>query len=87
MKEFTLDTMAIAEIGYHTSKALVEHGVENAELSIYLDGERFRKVDEDLFYRNKEEGSNEEFVPSDDEIKVEIEGLTIIFKKIPSNGL
>ena len=49
--EFTLDTMAIAEIGYNLSKTLHEHGVDESELIISLDKDRFRKVDEDLFYR------------------------------------
>lgn len=85
--EFTLDTMAIAEIGYNLSKTLYEHGVDKSELIISLDKDRFRKVDEDLFYRNKAEGSEEEFVPSDDEIKVEVDGLTVKFKKKIPDGL
>ncbi len=85
--EFTLDTMAIAEIGYNLSKTLHEHGVDESELVITLSDERFRKVDEDLFYRNKAEGSEEEFIPSDDEIKVEVDGLTVKFKKKIPDGL
>ncbi len=79
---FTLDTMAIAEIGYATANALREKGVLFSELRIPLNEEKFRKVDEDLFYRNKNmNGSKEEFIPSDDEIRVEIDGLAIIFEK------
>ena len=85
--EFTLDTMAIAEIGYNLSKTLHEHGVDESELIISLDKDRFRKVDEDLFYRNKADDSKEEFVPSDDEIKVEVDGLTVKFKKKIPDGL
>lgn len=85
--EFTLDTMTIAEIGYNLSKTLHEHGVDESELIISLDKDRFRKVDEDLFYRNKTDDSKEEFVPSDDEIKVEVDGLTVKFKKKNPDGL
>ena len=85
--EFTLDTMAIAEIGYNLSKTLHEHGVDESELIISLDKDRFRKVDEDLFYRNKTDDSKEEFVPSDDEIKVEVDGLTVKFKKKVPDGI
>lgn len=84
--EFTLDTMAIAEIGYNLSKSLMEHGVKEAELVIPLEDKWFGKVDEDLFYRNREEGSDEKFVPSDKEIKVEVNGLTITFVK-KDNGV
>ena len=39
--------------------------------------EWLKKIDEDLYYRNKPKG--EEFVPSDNDVVVKFENLNIIF--------
>jgi len=79
--EFKFGTTSIIELGNTISSKLDEDGIkEQSELYVYLDENEFKKVDEDLFYRNRKD-ENEEFVPSDGEIKVKFERVTIIVKE------
>lgn len=81
MNEFNLSSMSIFSLGSVLSETLAEYGVkEKADLTIYLNDEEFSKVDEDLFYRNRKDES-EEFIPSEGEIDITFEGANIIIKK------
>ena len=73
--------MSIFSLGSVLSETLAEYGVrEKADLTIYLNEEEFKMVDEDLFYRNRKD-EKEEFVPSDGEIDINFEGVSITIKK------
>lgn len=81
MNEFNLSSMSIFSLGSVLSETLAEYGVkEKADLVIYLNEEEFKKVDEDLFYRNRED-EKDEFVPSEGEIDITFEGANIIIKR------
>lgn len=79
--EFKLGTVSIMEIGEFLSKKLVQDGVDNnAELKIYLNEDEFKRVDEDLFYRMRE-NEEKEFEPSENEIMVNFDKVKVeIFK-------
>lgn len=80
MAEFKLGTVNIFEIGDFLSKKLVECGVEGTSvLTIPVSSDEFKKVDEDLFYRMNEKGTP--FIPSEEEIIVNLKGLEIILKE------
>lgn len=82
--EFKFGTMSIFELGSMVSEKLKNDGVtQKAELKIYLNDEEFRKVDEDLFYRNKK-NNDDKFIPSEGEIEINFDGvkLIIIEKKL-----
>ena len=84
--EFKFGSNSIIELGGVVSNALKENGVVNkAELTICLNADEFRKVDEDLFYRNKKD-SEQEFIPSDEEIDVNFELVKIIIKQENNYG-
>ena len=53
---------------------------QKAELIIYLNEEEFKRVDEDLFYRNRK-GNIEDFIPSEGEIDINFDGVKIIIKQ------
>jgi hypothetical protein len=55
-----------------------------SELFVYVDENDFKKIDEDLYYRNKEDDSDK-FIPSDNEIIINFEMVKIIVKKYGSN--
>lgn len=79
--EFTLGTTAIVQLGNTVTEFLSKHGVEYpCELSIELPQNEFKKVDEDLFYRNNP-SSDDEFMPSESEIDVKLNNLRIVIKK------
>jgi len=79
--EFRFGTISIVELGNSISNKLKEDGITNkSELIVYLSDNEFRKVDEDLYYRNRKDDSDE-FVPSDNEIIVNFEMVKIIVKK------
>ena len=81
MSEFNLSSMNIFTIGDALSDSLRDCGVsENAELTIYVNEEEFKMVDEDLFYRNRKVES-EKFVPSEGEIDITFKGVNMIIKK------
>ena len=78
---FNFGFVSILELGSVISEKLAEYGVKDkSELVIYLDTENFRKVDEDLFYRNRK-SEEEEFIPSEGEIDINFEDVKIIIKE------
>ena len=71
--DFKFGTMSIFELGQMISSKLKEDGItQKSELCVYLNEEEFRRVDEDLFYRNRR-GDREDFVPSEGEIDINFE--------------
>lgn len=81
MSEFNLGSMSIFSIGDVLSETLRDYGVtEKADLTIYVNEEEFKLVDEDLFYRNRKDES-EEFVPSEGEIDINFEGVNMVIKQ------
>lgn len=78
MSELTLNSMKIYELGEYIAKFLNENGLSKEnDLVISVTKDELRKIDEDLYYRNKPEGK--EFVPSDNDVVVKFENLNIIF--------
>lgn len=76
--ELTLNSMKIYELGEYIAKFLNENGLtQENDLVIKVDKSQLKKIDEDLFYRNKPKG--EEFIPSDNDVIVKFENLNIIF--------
>lgn len=81
MEEFKFGTTSIFELAQIISSKLNEDGVtQQSELYIYLSVEEFKKVDEDLFYRNRKDES-QEFIPSDGEIDINFDDIKIIIKQ------
>lgn len=80
--EFNFGTLSIAELGNLLSEELNKYGIkEKAELRIFLDKDEFKKVDEDLFYRNRKD-ETEEYVPSDGETIINFDMVKMmIFEK------
>lgn len=79
--EFKFGTINICELGKLISQELNECGItSDAELSVYVNKEHFNKIDEDLFYRNRED-DKKEFIPSEGEIVVKIDNVTILIKE------
>lgn len=77
--------MSIFELGSTVSSSLERDGItEKAELTVYVNDEQFKKVDEDLFYRNNQDGK-QEFIPSDGEININFDKVKIIIKKMSSH--
>ena len=78
--EFKFGFANIVELGNTISRKMIENGIsEKAELTVYLDEEEFRKVDEDLFYRMRK-NNTEQFIPSNGEINLNFENVKIIIK-------
>ena len=76
--ELTLNSIKIYELGEYISKYLSDNGLSNDNsLVIGVSKEGLKKIDEDLYYRNKPEGK--EFTPSDTDVVVKFENLNIIF--------
>ena len=76
--ELTLNSIKIYELGEYIAKFLNENGLnQENDLVIKVDKAQLKKIDEDLYYRNKPKG--EEFVPSDNDVVVKFENLNIIF--------
>lgn len=79
--EFKFGTMSIFELGQFISSKLKENGVTiQSELTVYVTSEEFKKVDEDLYYRNRKDES-QEFIPSEGEIDINFELVKIIVKE------
>ena len=73
--------MSIFELGQFISSKLKEDGVTiQSELTVYVTNEEFKKVDEDLYYRNRKDES-QEFIPSEGEIDINFELVKIIVKE------
>lgn len=80
--EFKLGTMSIFELGQMISNKLNDDGVlYKSELYIYVDREQFKKIDEDLYYRNKRDDEKDKFVPSDGEIYINFDKIKMIIKE------
>lgn len=79
-KNFNLSTSNIEKIGVYLSNELQSVGVDESSLIIRLPRNEFKKVDEDLFYRNRD-NDNEDYVPSDDEIHVSFDNVNVIIQK------
>ena len=78
MEDFKFGTMSIFELGNMVSSKLKEDGItQQSKLYIYLNKEEFKKVDEDLFYRNRR-GDREDFIPSEGEIDINFNGVKIV---------
>ena len=81
MEDFKFGTASIFELGQMISSKLNEDGVtQQSELYIYLNEDEFKKVDEDLFYRNRKDES-QEFIPSEGEIDINFDNVNIIINK------
>lgn len=79
--DFKFGTLSIFEVGQMISERLKEDGVINqAELYVYLNDDEFKRVDEDLFLRNRK-SLDDEFIPSEGEIDVNVDMVKIIIKK------
>ena len=79
--EFKFGTMSIFELGQFISSKLKEDGVTmQSELTVYVTSEEFKKVDEDLYYRNRKDES-QEFIPSEGEIDINFELVKIIVRE------
>lgn len=84
MEDFKFGTSSIFELGQMISSKLVEDGVTHqSKLHVFLNEEEFRRVDEDLFYRNRKD-ETQEFVPSDGEIDINFDNVKIIIEKYNS---
>jgi hypothetical protein len=78
---FKFGTMSIFELGQFISSKLKEDGITiQSELTVYVASEEFKKVDEDLYYRNRKDES-QEFIPSEGEIDINFELVKIIVKE------
>jgi hypothetical protein len=76
--ELKLNSFKIFELGEYIAKFLNDNGItRESDLVIKVSKDELRKIDEDLYYRNKPEG--EEFIPSDSDVVVKLENLNIIF--------
>ena len=76
--ELTLNSMKIFELGEYIAKFLNDNGLSKEnDLVIKVDKTQLKKIDEDLYYRNKPKG--EDFIPSDNDVVVKFENLNIIF--------
>ncbi len=83
MDRFNLSTANIYELCEEIVKILNKDGITNdVTLTIPLDKDKFKKVDEDLFYRMRE-NDNDEFIPSEGKINVRVENVVLI---ITENG-
>lgn len=79
--EFKFGTVSISELGNFISDKLKEDGIEDtAELNILLNKDEFKRVDEDLFYRMREDES-QEFIPSEGEIVINFDKVKINIKE------
>ena len=79
-ESFKFGTMSIFELGQMISSRLKEDGVaQQSKLYIYLNDEEFKRVDEDLFYRNRKDES-QEFIPSEGEIDINFDNVKIIVR-------
>ena len=79
--DFKFGTMSIFELGQFISSKLKEDGITiQSELIVYVTSEEFKKIDEDLYYRNRKNES-QEFIPSEGEIDINFELVKIIVKE------
>lgn len=77
-----LGSNEIIELGTYISNYLHKYGIDkHNDLIINVDSnESLKKIDEDLYYRRFKEDDKEEFAPSENEINVEFNNLTLKIK-------
>ena len=76
--ELTLNSNKIFELGNYINKFLHDNGITHeSDLVVNVSKDELKKIDEDLYYRNKPEVK--EFIPSDNDVIVKFENLNIIF--------
>ena len=81
MNNIKLDKNTLIMLGNTVSEILSKANVkEESILHIKVDEHSFQKIDEDLFYRN--EDTNKEFQPSENEILLKFNNLLIFIDKI-----
>ena len=81
MGDFNFGAANIYEFGETMSDTFRKMGVESGiKVEIPLDKDKFRKVDEDLFYRTRTDEKTD-FIPSEGEIKVKVENINITIKE------
>lgn len=81
MNEINLDKNTLIQLGSMIYEILKKSNVtKECELTINVDGWSFKKIDEDIFYRDNE-NSSKTFEPSDNEILLKFHNLQIIIKK------
>ncbi len=81
MNNIKLDKNTLIMLGNTVSEILSKANVkEESMLHIKVDKHSFQKIDEDLFYRN--EDTNKEFQPSENEILLKFNNLLIFIDKI-----
>lgn len=69
------------KLGYEISDILIDNKISQSnQLSLTVDENTFKKIDEDLYYRNANDGEDK-FIPSFSEIDIKFPNLTIIIKK------
>lgn len=70
----------IIEIGDDLEKKMVKHNIKsNNVLSFEVTEQEFKKIDEDIYYRQFPDGTD--FIPSMDEIQITFNHLTIYIRK------
>lgn len=80
IQEKKMGFFEILELGKTIEKQLVQYNnKEHNELKIFVDKEDFKKIDEDIYYRQFPEGKD--FQPSDNTILINFEFLRIIISK------
>ncbi len=78
---FQLGAMNIFELGQMVIGKLKECGVKKpSELTIRVGKEEFGKIDEDLYYRNRNKDKGE-FIPSEGEIVINFDNLRIVIEE------
>ena len=72
MNNFKFSTLSIIELGSQIWRKLADDGVEGgADVTIHLPSEDFKRLDEDLYLRNRK-SEEDVFEPSEGEINVNI---------------
>lgn len=80
-KQFNFGAAYIFEMGTQLSKQLHDGGIEEqAILSVFVGKDEFKKIDEDLFYRNRKD-EEEKFIPSEGEIDINFDLVKIKIKE------
>jgi hypothetical protein len=75
-----LDKNTLIHLGNTISDILTKANVKSESvLTIKVDERFFKKIDEDLFYRNEEKV--EDFRPSEDNIKIKFDNCLVVIEK------
>jgi len=80
MSNVTLNRNKLIELGNIVSEILIKSNIKSdCTLDINVDEISFKKIDEDIFYRDNK--NNEEFHPSEDKIVLRFHNLFININK------